>query len=499
MGTPMVRRLAAAGFDVHVHDIDPAAIRYFDETPTVCPTDDAVEAARAVDVLVLMLPDSAAVETVVRTAGLLDALGAGSVLVDMGSSEPACTQRLASELAHRDIAVVDAPVSGGVAGAEQGTLTVMVGGDPEPVARCHPTFDVLGTTVMHVGPSGAGHAVKALNNLLSATSMLATAEAVLIADRFGVDPGTVIDVVNSSSGRSWSSQYKFPRFVLPQEFRSGFSAALLRKDVDTALALAAHLGVDAPVARGVCARWQSLSERLAIDADHTAIGVPLEAAAETNTAVWHDLSRPLYSGMPRVHTFPEPVYRQLLHMPEHPLNATEINMVAHVGTHVDAPCHFIPDAPAIDELPLERFRGPGVVWRLNVAPGGLIDVDDLEDARPSLRPGDILILDTGTAEHFGTDRYDDHPSLAVAAAHWIIDHQVKLLAVDTPTPDVAVARRAADFDWPVHHALLAAGVLISEHVCNLRPLAGQRVEANFVPLNITGADGAPVRALARPY
>ncbi len=160
-------------------------------------------------------------------------------------------------------------------------------------------------------------------------------------------------------------------------------------------------------------------------------------------------------------------------MPEHPLNVTEIQMVVHLGTHVDSPRHFYRDGPAFEDIPIERLHGAGVVWRLEKEPNSLIEPEDLAACTPTLEPGDILALNTGWSKISGTARYDDeHPALSVAAAEWIVARKVKLLAIDMPTPDLPVARRPDGFNWPVHHALLADGVLVAEHIRNLEPLAG---------------------------
>ena len=213
---------------------------------------------------------------------------------------------------------------------------------------------------------------------------------------------------------------------------------------------------------------------------------------------WIELSHPLRADLSRVSFFPEARFGRIMSMPRDPLNVTEMQMVCHFGTHVDAPCHFIADGPAFHEIPLDRLHGPGVVWRIATKAGGLIDVDALASARPALHAGDIVLLDTGWAAHFGTDRYDDNPSLSTAAATWLVERGVKLLGVDFATPDLAVPRRPPDFGWPVHHILLGSGVLIAEHLTNLGSLAGRRIEAMFLALNIQGADGAPARVVARP-
>jgi kynurenine formamidase len=221
------------------------------------------------------------------------------------------------------------------------------------------------------------------------------------------------------------------------------------------------------------------------------------AATASGSSAWIDLSHPLRADLSRIPLFPAARFERIMSMPEHPLNVTEIQMVCHFGTHVDAPCHFIPDGPSFDEIPIDRLCGAGVVWRLACEPYAVIGPDMLATARPALQPDDIVLLDTGWAEHFGTPRYDQHPSLGVAAAEWLVGHGVKLVGVDFATPDLAVNRRPPGFDWPVHHVLLRHGVLIAEHLTNLRGLSGRRVEVLFLGLNIAGADGAPCRVVAR--
>lgn len=213
---------------------------------------------------------------------------------------------------------------------------------------------------------------------------------------------------------------------------------------------------------------------------------------------WIDLTWPLSPNVPRIASFPPPRLTRIASIPERPLNITELQMIVHTGTHVDSPRHFYSDGPAFQDIPLERLMGQGVVWRMQLPAYGLIEPADLERMRPRLEAGDILALDTGAAARVGTPDYDRHGSLGLAAAHWLVERKVKLLALDTPTPDLALDQRPEGFIWPVHRALLAAGVLIAEQVTNLGALAGGRAEFMFCPLNIADCDGAPARVLARP-
>jgi len=212
---------------------------------------------------------------------------------------------------------------------------------------------------------------------------------------------------------------------------------------------------------------------------------------------WIDLSHPLRADLARIPFFPPARFERIMSMPKDPLNVTEMQMVCHFGTHVDAPCHFIPDGPAFHQIPLERLCGGGVVWHLDCEPYALIEPEMLAAARPEPRPGDIILLDTGWAAHFGAERYDQHPSLSVAAAKWLVERGAKLIGVDFATPDLAASRRQPGFEWPVHHVLLGRGVLIAEHLANLDRLSGRRIDAMFLALNIEGADGGPCRVVAR--
>ena len=227
--------------------------------------------AESSDIVVLMLPSSDDVETVLLDGGALAAMAPGTVVVDMGSSEPTRTRRLAADAGSAGVAFVDAPVSGGVRAAVAGTLTIMVGGPAAPVERVQPILAELGARVVHVGDAGAGHAVKALNNLMSASHLLVTSEAMRTAEAFGLDLGVVLDVVNTSSGRSGSTENKWPNFVIPGTFDSGFAFELMVKDMAIAVALAESAGVDAALSRRALELWRSGAASLPPGADHTEI------------------------------------------------------------------------------------------------------------------------------------------------------------------------------------------------------------------------------------
>lgn len=270
MGNPMSRRLAAVGYRVHGYDVDgPGLKSWAAQVPGGAAADGAAAAADGAAAVVLMLPDSSVVTKVL--AEILPAMGQGTVVLDMSSSQPQSTREAAARARDRGIGLVDAPVSGGVTGAETGRLTVMAGGAAADVQRVRPLLEVLGSRVMHVGDAGAGHAVKALNNLLSATHLLATCEAMSAAAAFGLDVQAVLDVVNASSGRSASTENKWPNFIIPGTFDSGFTLRLMLKDVRTAVGIAESAGTSSRLSALAAGLWAEAADALPADADHTEI------------------------------------------------------------------------------------------------------------------------------------------------------------------------------------------------------------------------------------
>lgn len=227
------------------------------------------------------------------------------------------------------------------------------------------------------------------------------------------------------------------------------------------------------------------------------IALPEQSVAPA-TGGWVDLSHPLSESMPRQPFFAQPCFDRFMSAPEHPLNVTHINMIAHIGTHVDSPRHVYNDGPAFEDIPLDRLNGAGLVWPVKADSDGRIGPTELEPALDSLHAGDILLLNTGMHHLCDKPAYQSHPHLTLEAARWLIDQKVKLIGVDMPTPDLAHHRRVVGFDFPVHRLLLAHGLLIAEHLTNLDCLNHQRVEVMCNAINIMGADGAPCRILARP-
>ncbi|MEO8204387.1 MAG: NAD(P)-dependent oxidoreductase [Betaproteobacteria bacterium] len=267
MGRPMAGHLARAGFSLRVADASHAMLDAFcTEHPTAVRCANVAEAARGADILVTMLPNGAIVREVALAAGLQS----GQMLLDMSSSAPMGTRALGEELAKRGIEMVDAPVSGGVSKAKDATLAIMAGGRPEPVERARPVLEKLGAKIILTGPLGSGHAMKALNNYVSAAGLAAAAEALLVARAFGLDPAVMTDVLNASSGRNNSTESKLKQHILSGKFASGFAIDLMAKDLATAGDLARALNVPVPLAEETIALWKDAATSLP-GADHTAI------------------------------------------------------------------------------------------------------------------------------------------------------------------------------------------------------------------------------------
>jgi 3-hydroxyisobutyrate dehydrogenase len=256
MGTPMARNLGA--FELLVRDTDPARAEEFGGNAS---------SFAACDVVVTMLPNDAIVRSALLDGGIAAELSPSAVVVDMSSSNPTATRALGAEL---EVALIDAPVSGGVPRAENGTLSIMVGSDDEDaVARALPVLEALGDRIFRVGPLGAGHALKALNNYLAAAAYAATAEALAVGQAYGLDPETLISVVNTSTGRSFSTEHVYAEHVVPGRYATGFMAHLLAKDVAIAADIARSAGIDAPALELVNARWAEAIASLPAGADHS--------------------------------------------------------------------------------------------------------------------------------------------------------------------------------------------------------------------------------------
>jgi 3-hydroxyisobutyrate dehydrogenase len=272
MGVPMAANLKRGGFEVVAFDLDPARAQAFAKEHGAKAVASLADLGKAVDAVVTMLPTGREVRDALFTmqGGALAAnLKPGSVVIDMSSADAVGTRALGAELAARKLVLVDAPVSGGVPRARDGSLAIMIGGDPDAVARAKPVLACMGSKLFEVGSLGCGHAMKCLNNFLAGTSFAAAAEAVTVGRKFGLDPKVMIDVINVSTGRSFASENLIQQHVLSGAFGTGFALGLLAKDVRIAADLADQIGVDAPVGRLVRDLWADARENLGGDQDHT--------------------------------------------------------------------------------------------------------------------------------------------------------------------------------------------------------------------------------------
>jgi len=193
----------------------------------------------------------------------------GACVIEMSSADPNRTRALAARLQEQGVALIDAPVSGGVKKAVAGTLAIMVGGDEQVFAQQKPLLECLGKAISYVGPVGAGHALKALNNYVSAAALLATAEAIHVGAAFGIDAATIVDVINASTGKNNTTENKAHQFMLNGAFNSGFSLALQAKDVGIAAALGTSVNLPMALAHKVSAMTSDASQALGPTADHT--------------------------------------------------------------------------------------------------------------------------------------------------------------------------------------------------------------------------------------
>jgi 3-hydroxyisobutyrate dehydrogenase len=277
MGWPMAAHLADAGFALTVSDTAPGVVdRFVAEHPAAAAATGRESFAEA-EALILMLPTSDIVEDVLEGGQVAGALAPGCLVIDMSSSEPLRTRRLAGRLHAAALPMLDAPVSGGVRGAQAASLSVLVGGSQDDLTRATPLLSAMAATIIHVGDIGSGHAAKALNNLVSAATMSVTVEALDIAESFGISADTMTRVLNSSSGRSNTSENKVAQFMISGRFDSGFSLALMAKDVGLAIGLAQALGRPAEVAGHVADQWRRIARQVSPATDHTQLYMLLGA------------------------------------------------------------------------------------------------------------------------------------------------------------------------------------------------------------------------------
>ena len=270
IGRPMAARLAAApGISLAVWNRTAERASTFAADHRARHAATPAAAARGADVVITCLPVSADVEALLEgPEGLLTGLARGALLVDCTSGDPATSRRIAARLAEHGVGFLDAPVSGGTTGAEQGTLTVMVGGDATLLERARPVLETFGRKIVHCGEVGAGDALKAVNNALLAVHVWSTAEGLAALTKAGVRADVALDVINASSGRSNASMNLFPERVLTRAFPRTFRLALLDKDVGIAAGVAREQKVPAPLLQLTADLFRVAHNALGEEADH---------------------------------------------------------------------------------------------------------------------------------------------------------------------------------------------------------------------------------------
>lgn len=285
MGTPMAANLAKAGYKLVIYDIDRARTAAFASVHEIEVASSLAELGKQCGTVITMLPDDKAVrqalygETGNSQNCVVANLKAGSTVIDMSSSSPVSTRELGRLFDARGVKFIDAPVSGGVKRAVTAELAIMVGGDGAVLEACRPVFEKLGSQIFHAGPLGAGHAIKALNNYVSAAGLVAACEAVIVGQRFGLDPNIVVDILNASSGMNNTTKVKVKQFMLSGAFNAGFTTGLMAKDLRTALEVAREMHGPSRLAEHCVAIWNDAERALGAAADHTAIFKFLEQSA----------------------------------------------------------------------------------------------------------------------------------------------------------------------------------------------------------------------------
>lgn len=280
IGFPIARRIADAGFDLAVWNRSSGKADALARAGSVRVASTPADAGRDASVVVTCLPTSEEVEQVVfGPNGLASSLIRGSILVDCTSGDPHASRSIAERLKALGVDFLDAPVSGGVVGAEAGKLTVMCGGDAAALERARPVLQAFGSRIILCGPTGAGHAIKALSNALLAIHLWSAGEVLVAAAKAGVQPSIALDVINGSAGRSNSSENLIPQRVLTREFPRTFRLALLDKDVRIAESIARESGTPAQFIELAHKLFAHAHSELGDEVDHTAALQLLEREA----------------------------------------------------------------------------------------------------------------------------------------------------------------------------------------------------------------------------
>lgn len=270
MGLPMAKLLVAAGFPVTGFDLSPQAMEQFRLAGGKAEASIA-DALSGADCVITMLPSGKIVQDVLLggKAALAGAMTT-ALVIDMSSSAPSDTRALHKMLPHNQ-RLVDAPVSGGVKRAVDGSLAIMAGGAEADIDDAQPLLEKMSAKIFRCGPVGAGHAMKAINNYVSGTSVIAAIEAVQLGKAFGLNPENMIDVLNASSGKNNATEVKMKQFVLSGTYGSGFGLGLMAKDIRIAAELSKSLGLEQHQLQEVANTWDAAAKAVGGTADHTKI------------------------------------------------------------------------------------------------------------------------------------------------------------------------------------------------------------------------------------
>ncbi|QLG60296.1 cyclase family protein [Halorarum salinum] len=214
--------------------------------------------------------------------------------------------------------------------------------------------------------------------------------------------------------------------------------------------------------------------------------------------MWIDLSQPFSEDMPHPASMPSPEFSPVRDVDDDGINVQKYQLITHVGTHVDAPYHFIPDGKKIDEISLEKMNGQAIVIDIPKRSPEEITVDDVKSKDAEIRENDIVILNTGWHSKYGDEDYEPHPWLNTEVAEWFVEKKINMLCMDVLTPDLPWSLREEGWnEFPVHQTLLENEVLIAENLGNLDEVGDERIELFGSPIEIQGGDGSPARFVAR--
>ena len=277
MGRELCGRIGNAGFATLAYDVNPEATKYAEDQFENVTQSDLLKAVKNSSVVFSCLPNSNLVREIVdkmlHQEGILDNV---QYWVDTTSGHPGESQRIAADLKSKGVVFFDCAVSGGPAGAVAGTLTAMVGGDQDSFTEVENIISSFAKNIVHLGPSGAGHAVKAVNNTLLAANICTVSEGLIALKKYGIPLDFVLQAINTSSGRSWVTQQRMPEHVLTRGFDYGFSLGLLCKDVDTCMGMLQESSLPAPSLRSTRELIQIAKNILGDESDHLEIAKIIE-------------------------------------------------------------------------------------------------------------------------------------------------------------------------------------------------------------------------------